>query len=226
MTHHEDPAPKAPPLQPGVKPAETIAAHDLIWCVDVPKCSEQLTYGDVHEIVHRDIAIGNDYRKERIKLLTALSTGVFALTVTFHKDLFDGKLDWYGWYLMLGGWTALLISLLSGIFHFRNWEDFYLGHRAVGLALWKFRTRTGGDQQEAVTEFTHARAEIKRLQKAYKAWNFFQTSMLLLGMALIAAYVGYSGFVKLRHEEMQAPARSHPAATEIPAASAAQEGKR
>jgi hypothetical protein len=51
-----------------------------------------MNYGQVHEMIHRDIAVGNDYRKERIKLLATLATGVFALTVTFHKDLFGGTL--------------------------------------------------------------------------------------------------------------------------------------
>ena len=72
-----------------------------------------LTYAQVHELMHRDISIGNEYRKERIKLLTTLATGVFALTVTFHKDLFHSTLTPEGLSLLLLGWAALIVSLLA-----------------------------------------------------------------------------------------------------------------
>jgi hypothetical protein len=38
-------------------------------------------------MIHRDISIGNDYRKERVKHVTTLAAGIFAITVAFHKDM-------------------------------------------------------------------------------------------------------------------------------------------
>src|SRR5258708_106567 len=179
-------------------PAPTISDEDLVWAISL-NSNNTLTYGDVHEIIHRDIAIGNDYRKERIKLLTGLSTGVFALTVTFHKDLFGGVSDATGIGLMLGGWVALLISVLSGIQHFRKWEDFYLEHRKVGLALWSYRKNA--DKEAAARNFQEGRARIKSLQQEYGIWNLLRSGTLLIGLALIAGYVCYTSILMVNHPE-------------------------
>jgi hypothetical protein len=190
MTNPAKPAPGSP--------AHSISAEDLKWSVSATD-NGTVTYGDVHEIIHRDIAIGNDYRKERIKLLTGLATGVFALTVTFHKDLFGGVSDQTGVGLMLGGWLALLISVLSGIEHFRKWEDFYLEHRKVGLALWNYRKDAAN--QEAARDFQNGRAKIKSLQQEYNIWNLLQSWTLLIGLALIAGYVCYTSILLVNHPE-------------------------
>jgi hypothetical protein len=161
------------------------------WSVEVD--NKELNYGQVHEMIHRDIAIGNDYRKERLKLLTALATGVFALTVTFHKDLFGETLTQLGLWLMLSGWVMLIVSLLAGILHFQKWEDFYLEHRVLGTALWRYWVATGDDKKHACDDFFRAEDKIKKLRKSYRKWNFIQSAGLLLGLAFIAVYVGVAG---------------------------------
>jgi hypothetical protein len=174
-------------------PARTLPKTIETWSVKVD--DRDLNYGDVHEMIHRDIAIGNDYRKERIKLLITLATGVFALTVTFHKDLFGEALTPVGLLLMLSGWGALIVSLLAGILHFRNWEDFYLEHRAQGNALWRYRVVDADDAKRiACAEFFRAANKIQKLQTSYRKWNFIQSAGLLIGLALIAGYVGVAGY--------------------------------
>jgi hypothetical protein len=170
------------------------------WSVVVN--SKDLNYGQVHEMIHRDISVGNDYRKERIKHLTTLATGVFALTVTFHKDLFGATLTKTGLCLMLIGWAMLIISLLAGIVHFRKWEDFYLEHRAQGNALWHYRTALDqAGRDEARIAFHRAGSKIRALQESYKKWNIIQSGGLLAGMTFIAIYVGVMGFAVVSSEK-------------------------
>jgi Protein of unknown function (DUF1097) len=190
MTKREEDPPEATP-----DPSD-LPAHAKTWALDAN--GKELNYGQVHDMIHRDIALGNEYRKERIKLLTALATGVFALTVTFHKDLFgSATLTSSGLTLMLLGWLMLLISLLAGIVHFRKWEDYYLEHRAVGNAVWKYRTGDNAEKQDAVARFYKARRKIDELQRSYRKWNVIQSAGLLVGLALIAAYVVSSGLTVL-----------------------------
>jgi len=163
------------------------------WSVVVD--GKDLNYGQVHELIHRDIAVGNDYRKERIKLLTTLATGVFALTVTFHKNLFGVSLTRTGLWFILLGWAALIASLLAGLVHFRNWEDFYLEHRAQGNALWRHRVASDEPgKKEARIAFHRSSAKINDLQKSYKKWNLIQSGGLIVGLAFIAVYVAITGF--------------------------------
>jgi hypothetical protein len=165
----------------------------VTWSVIVN--GKDLDYGQIHEMIHRDIATGNDYRKERIKLLTTLATGVFALTVTFHKDLFGATLTRTGLWLLLAGWGALLLSLLAGIFHFRKWEDFYLEHRSLGLALWNFHAASDDDdKRKASIAYNRSKRKINQLQDAYKNWNFLQTGGLIAGLTCMAIYVAITGF--------------------------------
>lgn len=170
------------------------------WAVDIGD-NKELNYGQIHEMIHRDIVIGNDYRKERIKLLTALATGMFALTVTFHKDLFGSTLTPRGLWLIASAWGMLIISLLAGIAHFRNWEDFYLEHRASGIALWDYYRAVASsnteDKTKALTSFNNARAKIKKLQNSYKWSNRIQIGALILGMMLLLGYVADTGSAKL-----------------------------
>jgi hypothetical protein len=164
------------------------------WSVKVNE--KDLNYGQMHDMIHRDIAVGNDYRKERIKLLTTLATGVFALTVTFHKDLFGATLTPTGLWLLLLGWTALILSLLAGIVHFRKWEDFYLEHRAQGNAIWRHHIAPDEPgKREARIAFHRSKEKISSLQKSYKKWNHIQSGGLIVGLAFIATYVAITGFV-------------------------------
>ena len=164
--------------------------HVLRWSVH-EHGQEPHNYGQVHDMIHRDIAIGNDYRKERIKLLTALATGVFALTVTFHKDLFASKVSNAALIWLLTGWGLLLISLLAGIEHFRKWEDFYLAHRASGIALWKYRTAASSEEKErAADSFYKSGQKIDALRESYKIWNWVQSLGLVVGLGCVAIYVG------------------------------------
>jgi hypothetical protein len=175
------------------------------WSVTVNE--KELNYGQVHEMMHRDIAIGNDYRKERIKLLTTLATGVFALTVTFHKDMFGETLTRIGIWLIMLGWAALIFSLLAGIVHFRKWEDFYLEHRARANALWRYRTAPDEkEKKDAVIEFNQSETKIENFQKSYKNWNHIQSGGLIVGLVLIAAYVVTAGFSMTSEQSKTSPA--------------------
>jgi hypothetical protein len=186
------------------------------WAVKVD--GVHLTYGDVHQIMHRDISIGNDYRKERIKLAIALAGAAFALTVTFHKDVFGGRATGIGLILMLIGWVLLLCSLLAGIVHLWKWEDFYLEHRATATALWAYRTnheeKTGADVADdaktaaaakaeaaakALGKFNAASDRIAEFQEAYRWWNRAQLAGLLLGLMCLAANVLWSSWTVM-HE--------------------------
>jgi hypothetical protein len=184
---------------------ETIDETDLpntvkTWSVDVGRW-ERLNYGQIHEMIHRDIVIGNDYRKERIKLLITLATGVFALTATFHKDFFGERLTVLELGLVLLGWLALIISLLAGIVHFRKWEDFYLEHRSLGNANWKYHVFIDNEeeQKKACIEYNRAKSRIDYLRKSYKIWNTIQSLTLVLGLVFIGGYVATAGYESIHH---------------------------
>jgi hypothetical protein len=171
------------------------------WAIKVD--GVDLTYGNIHELIHRDIVLGNDYRKERIKLLITLATGVFALTVTFHKDLLHEHLTRLDLILVLLGWVALLISLAAGILHFGAWENYYLEFRAQGNALWRWRVATDADSQKnALKAFNRAGQKIQGYQVSYRKWNFLQSAGLVVGLALIGLYVASGGLsiTSGRHE--------------------------
>jgi hypothetical protein len=199
-----------------------LPAAALRWSTTVD--SKELDYGQIHTIIYRDIAMGNDYRKERIKLLTALATGVFALTVTFHKDLFGSTLTTTGLVFLLLGWAALIVSLVAGIFHFRAWEDFYLEHRAQGNAIWRHHTESDVSEKKASRiAFYESKATIQQLQQSYKKWNCMQSGGLVIGLILIAIYVAITGFavVSARSTTSAASAATAAPATAAPATGSA-----
>lgn len=172
-----------------------IPASRLTWSVpiaDPPGGS--LNYGEMHALIHRDISIGNDYRKERIKHLITLATAVFALALTFHKDLFASSVTVPGLIMMVLGWLSLLASLAAGAVHLGKWEDYYLEHRAVGNAIWRHHSaKTDEDEKRAArVAFHKARENVDALQVDYKLWNKVQIGCLLFGMAMFAGYVTYS----------------------------------
>ena len=81
--------------------------------------------------------------------------------------------------------------MLAGVFHFRQWEDFYLEHRARGAALLRYHVSINdpGARQKALSDFHRAADKINGFRKSYKKWNFIQTWGLLLGLTLVAAFV-------------------------------------
>ncbi len=195
---------------------QPLPAAASTWMITLGN-NKELNYGQMHDIIHRDIAIGNDYRKERIKLLITLATGVFALTVTFHKDLFGSVLTQVGLCLVLGGWAMMIISLGAGIVHFRQWEDFYLEHRARGNALWRYYVASIAadvdQQREARIAFHKAGKRIADFQESYKKWNFIQSASLVAGMVLIALYAAVTGNATLEKAKSESLKSSKQAAT-------------
>lgn len=178
-----------------IPPDTPLSLAVTTWAVPtdaVPQGVVPHTYGEVHEMMHRDISIGNEFRKERIKLLIAVATGVFALMISFNKDLFSGHTSGPALTALLVGFMFLLSSILCGVYHFKAWEDFYLAHRGLSTGLWTYRTAAGDlDLQEAGRrEIKKARSETRRLQHVYKYWDVLQYTLLLCGLALIVLYVG------------------------------------
>ena len=150
-------------------------------------------------MVHRDISIGNDYRKERVKHVTTLAAGVFAITVTFHKDMFGGHVTVGALIFLVLGWLMLVGSLLSGIFHFQAWENYYLAFRDVGNSLWKYRVETdAAAKNQARAAFVAARDRVQGLQTRYRRWNCFQTWGLIFGLIFIVGYVVLSSLTFLK----------------------------
>ena len=190
----------------------TLPASAETWSLKVNGVEHN--YGQVHEMIHRDISIGNDYRKERIKHAITVAGGAFALTVTFQKDLFAGHITREGLTLMLIGWLLLLASLLAGILHLKRWEDFYLQHRSTTNAIWRYRTAGNGpEKSNAAVEFEKSRKKIEKLREGYRTWNFIQIAGLLLGLACIASNVALSAQSEIKAQKSVAssPAPSTPA---------------
>ena len=156
--------------------------------------NNEISYAEMHELMHRDIAIGNQYRQERIKLLGTLATGILALTITFHKDLFQGRISTQGLWFVGAGWVCLLISILSGILHFGAWEKFYMQYRDTALAVWTIfcanaHPDVAKDADAAIHTLNDAAAMKHAGKSEFTAYNWIQTSFLLLGLALILLYV-------------------------------------
>jgi hypothetical protein len=89
----------------------------------VPADAEEHTLADAH----RDIDFGNRYRIEYIKHLISIATAVLVFTVTFMKDFVGKKSsEAEGRFLLLLGWSALVASMVAGIFHMRYWSWYYV----------------------------------------------------------------------------------------------------
>ena len=184
---------------PNENPPQPIPVHVETWAIKVPKDEQAdvlLTYGNLHEIMHRDISIGNEFRKERIKHLITLATAIFALTVTFHSEILGGKQTDASLQMLWLGWLLLLGSLISGIFHWKKWEDFYLGHRNTGKALWEYHVYSQADNQarkaNAQKDWHKAVRSIQDHQNGHRILDPIQTGFLVLGMAFLALATGLS----------------------------------
>jgi amino acid transporter len=77
-------------------------------------------------IATRDLGLGNTYRIEYIKHLVSISTGVFVFSVTFMKDLVGPFSQVVGKPFLIAGWSVLVISIISGIFHMSLWASIYI----------------------------------------------------------------------------------------------------
>jgi len=165
--------------------------------------------------MHRDISLGNDFRKERIKLLITLATGVFALMVTFHKDLFSGHATPESLSALLVGFVLLLLSILFGIRHFQSWEDYYLAHRGLSTGVWRYHTAGGNHAVEdaAIVEFNQARARIAAAQTAYRHYDRLQSGLLIAGLLMIVLYVALEAFQPTPVAAHGTPAANPPAET-------------
>jgi hypothetical protein len=77
------------------------------------------------DVVHKDIALGNQYRLELDKLLLTLATALLAFSVAFVPTL--RQVDYVQ--LMMVGWACLAASVVGGVVELHGWERFYLTYR-------------------------------------------------------------------------------------------------
>jgi hypothetical protein len=76
---------------------------------------------------HKDIEFSNQYRIEYIKHLMSLAAGIFALTLTFFKDLLGKPISAVSYKpILMIGWLLLIISLMAGIAQMRLWASYYI----------------------------------------------------------------------------------------------------
>lgn len=119
----------------------------------------------------RDIEFANSYRMEYIKHLLTMAAGVFAFTITFMKDYVNKPSRDLGhqWVLVLG-WSLLLLSLVAGICHMRCWTSFFTSWGARDhLSDAALRWRSSIEQWRRVAEF-------------------FQVMLFLIGLVLMIVF--------------------------------------
>ena len=74
-----------------------------------------------------DMIIGNTYRMEYIKHLVSVATATLVFSIAFMKDILGDPSSEPEFKLLLAaGWLSLVISIIFGILHMRNWSDFYI----------------------------------------------------------------------------------------------------
>lgn len=121
-----------------------------------------------YEEVHRDIALGNNYRIELSKLLLALAAGLFAFSVAFQPATFP-NIDISN---LESGWYALAISMAGGMGNLYGWEKFYLSYRDYDL---KGKQKEGKEYRSTVTF-------LRRIAR------FLQFAGFLIGAGLIGYF--------------------------------------
>ena len=84
--------------------------------------ADRRTLGDAH----LDIGLGNNYRLEYVKHLVSIATGIFVFSVTFMKDLIGEPSQASLKVFLISGWSALAVSIVSGVFHMRLWGAYYI----------------------------------------------------------------------------------------------------
>ncbi len=119
-------------IQPGSKSASTT----------IPAVTGQ--GAQTIDALHRDIALGNQYRLELIKLVMTLSTGVLAFTVSFRPSLREVNAPW----LMWAGWIGLGASIVGGMVNMHGWDRFYLSYRDYD---WRGKPLEGKQMRGAIT---------------------------------------------------------------------------
>jgi hypothetical protein len=77
------------------------------------------------DTVHKDIALGNQWRLELDKTLLALVSALFAFTIAFPPSLQSATHEIF----LRVGWGALVASMIGGLVEFHGWERFYLTYR-------------------------------------------------------------------------------------------------
>lgn len=95
--------------------------------VNIP--TEKLTTKELHEILHRDVALANIYRTEFVKHAMSLAAAALVFTISFVKDIIPTGTTALYKPLLGAGWCCLLASLLAGLLHLSAWEKFYIAHR-------------------------------------------------------------------------------------------------
>jgi hypothetical protein len=117
------------------------------------------------EALHRDIALGNQWRLELDKLLLALVTGLFAFTVAFPPTLRETTSAW----LLSVGWAGLAISMVGGLVEMHGWERFYLTYRD-----YEWHDEDGKPERKRIT-----------------AWRRLARFCFFAGFVIGAAAIGY-----------------------------------
>lgn len=141
------------------------------------EATESLTHDpEQHEMIHRDISIGNQYRQEGIKHSMTLATGVFVFTATFYEKFTKPVSQIPNAFpvIIALGWLCLVCSLLSGLLHMYGWERFYLSYRH--------------DHRDEATRLA-AKLKRDRLLEQIDFYRHVQGGGLVIGLLLIGLYV-------------------------------------
>lgn len=78
--------------------------------------------------IQTDVDFANRYRLEYVKHMMSIAAGVFALSVTFMKDLV-GETETKASALLPLSWALLIVSLSAGVGHMKAWDRFYIAYR-------------------------------------------------------------------------------------------------
>lgn len=126
------------------------------------------------DAIHRDVALANQYRLELLKILLAITTALFAFTVSFRPSLTKIDCEWW----MYTGWIGLGISLISALANIYCWDLFYISFRDYD---WRLRDSNGKILGIAYRERVTC---VRRLLEWVQFIGFF---VGILGVAMFAA---------------------------------------
>ena len=123
-----------------------------------------------HEMVHRDIALGNTYRLEVSKHSLYIASGLLAFSIGFPPSV-DVATDKT---ILFTAWGLLSISIIGGIGNLYFWEKFYLTYRDFDFD----GNEDGGKSARRV------------LSRYRRIMRFFQFVGIGLGAPMIAFFAG------------------------------------